>query len=427
MTREELRQSYEDVRRTTERLCRPLEIEDFVVQSMPDVSPPKWHLGHTTWFFEQVVLERFLPDYQPCSRPYHFIFNSYYEAFGDRIARGRRGTLSRPTVAEVDAYRAAVDERVASLLERVEDRGFAEVSALVELGLHHEQQHQELLLTDIKHIFASNPLAPVYRRSDARRTRRALPPARLVPMAGGLFELGAPPVGFAWDNERPRHRVLVEDFALMNRLVTCGEYLEFIEAGGYSEPLLWLSDGWDVVQREGWQAPLYWVPSDDGWRIQTLAGERDLDRDEPVTHVSFYEAMAYARWAGLRLPTEAEWEYAAGTGKAPPAAGNFVEDEHYHPLACGAVAQDPSGLWQMFGDVWEWTASAYLPYPGYRQEPGALGEYNGKFMSNQMVLRGGSCATPRGHFRPTYRNFFPCDKRWQFTGIRVANNSAERG
>jgi ergothioneine biosynthesis protein EgtB len=383
---------------------------------MPDVSPPKWHLGHTSWFFEQVILERFVQGYQPFSVPYHYIFNSYYDSFGDRVARDCRGTLSRPTVAQVYDYRAAIDERMLALLERIDDQD-PDVPRLVELGLHHEQQHQELLVTDIKHILASNPLHPVYRKPPPEDRARVAPPVHWHSVPGGIFELGAPNGGFAWDNEKPRHRMLVSDFVLMDRLVTCGEYLEFMEDGGYSDPLLWLSDGWDARNRQGWQAPLYWVRVDGTWRIGTLAGERDLDPNEPVTHVSFYEAMAYARWAGKRLPTEVEWEKAAATVRAPLTDGNFLEEEYYHPR----VRAHPSeALGQMFGDVWEWTGSAYLPYPGYRQEWGALGEYNGKFMSNQMVLRGGSCATPRSHFRPTYRNFFHCDKRWQFTGIRLA-------
>jgi ergothioneine biosynthesis protein EgtB len=420
-SREQIQASYEVVRRTTERLCQPLAIEDHVVQSMPDVSPPKWHLGHTTWFFEQVILERFVPGYEPFSRPYHFIFNSYYQSFGDRVARNLRGTLSRPTVAEVYGYRAAIDERMMEFIQQAGDGQLAALSTLIELGLHHEQQHQELLITDIKHIFATNPLGPVYAEPRHESSPSEVPAARFLPVAGGVFQLGAPELGFAWDNEKPRHRVLVEDFALLDRLVTCGEYLEFIQDGGYADPLLWLSDGWDARQREGWQAPLYWERADGGWRVGTLTGLRDLDRGEPVTHVSYYEAEAYARWAGRRLPTEAEWERAAAHVRTSLTDDNFLESERYHPRACRS-GDGADGPRQMFGDTWEWTASAYLPYPGYRQETGPLGEYNGKFMVNQMVLRGGSCATPRSHFRATYRNFFPGDKRWQFTGIRLAAN-----
>ena len=303
---------------------------------------------------------------------------------------------------------------------------YGRVETLVELGLNHEQQHQELLLTDILHIFASNPLFPVYHLSSGKEETglgAAPPPAKFIAMEGGIFALGAPEEGFAWDNERPRHKVLVNGFSLMNRLVTCGEYLEFIEDGGYRNSLLWLSDGWDAVNREGWQSPLYWLRTDEDWRIITLSGVRPLDPHEPVAHVSFYEAEAYARWAGKRLPTEAEWEWGARTVKTSAGCGNFLEEGNFHPAPYGrAPGVNASGLSQMFGDVWEWTGSAYLPYPGYKQQPGALGEYNGKFMSNQMVLRGGSCATPRNHIRPTYRNFFQPDKRWQFTGMRLADD-----
>jgi ergothioneine biosynthesis protein EgtB len=419
-TTEELQASYRAVRRTTERLCNPLAIEDHVVQPIPDVSPPKWHLGHTTWFFEQLILERFVRGYEPFSGPYHYIFNSYYDSFGDRVARNSRGALSRPTVAEIIAYRAVVDDHMLGFLRRLDDRD-DQARALVELGLHHEQQHQELLLTDIQYIFASNPLRPVYKKTDGEGRSEAAPATRWRSVPAGVFELGASEQGFAWDNERPRHRVLVDDFLLMDRLVTCGEYLEFIQDGGYTNVFLWLSDGWDALSREGWQAPLYWAAVDGGWRIRTLAGERELDPNEPVTHVSYYEAAAYARWAGKRLPTEAEWEKAAAGVRTPLTEGNFLDNGHYHPRGC-TPSEEP--FKQMFGDVWEWTGSAYLPYPGYRVPEGPLGEYNGKFMSNQMVLRGGSCATPRSHFRPSYRNFFHCDKRWQFTGIRLASDGA---
>ena len=428
--RNHLLQSFDEIRCVTKSLCRPLLTEDYVVQSMPDVSPPKWHLGHTSWFFEQFLLRPFRPGYVSLDDRYGYVFNSYYESFGDRVARDRRGTLSRPSVEEVYTYRDSIDQGIRDLIRDMKEDRFASVEKLVELGLQHEQQHQELLVTDIKHIFASNPLAPVYSCAPASVPpihSGGPPPSRFLPFEGSLFDLGAPAEGFAWDNERPRHKVFINNFLLMNRLVTCGEYAQFIDDGGYRNPLLWLSDGWETIQREGWQSPLYWLDADGGRRLATLAGIRPLDPAEPVSHVSYYEADAYARWAGKRLPTEAEWEFAASTLSIPPSQGNFLEDANYHPRPLDSSADAAGGLahpLQMFGDVWEWTASAYLPYPGYRAEPGALAEYNGKFMSNQMVLRGGSCATPRKHIRASYRNFFACDKRWQFTGIRLAADEA---
>jgi ergothioneine biosynthesis protein EgtB len=421
--RDELLSLYDDVRKRTEALCRPLETEDYVVQSITDVSPPKWHLGHTAWFFERVILQQYKNGYRPLDERYYFVFNSYYQSFGARWQRDMRGTLSRPTVADVYRYRSAVDERMRKFLISVDEQLFPEIDALVRLGLQHEQQHQELLVTDIKHILACNPLRPVYMSpSMGGRTRSAgVPAVRYTLFRGGIRELGYEGDGFAWDNERPRHKVLLDDFSLMNRLVTCGEFLEFMNDGGYKNPLLWLSDGWDVVMQQGWDSPLYWEMMDGEWFITTLSGLRPVDPDEPVSHVSYYEALAYARWRDARLPTEAEWEVAAMKTNADPSGGNFVEEGHLHPVPLGQTSgHEPTGLSQMFGDVWEWTGSAYLPYPGYKQERGPLGEYNGKFMNNQMVLRGGSCATPRSHIRPTYRNFFQPEKRWQFTGIRLA-------
>ena len=428
MNRIELSALYQEVRHTTASLCEPLLPEDHVVQSMPDVSPPKWHLGHTTWFFEQLGLQNFVSGYTPFHERYHYIFNSYYESFGRRVARNARGLLSRPPLCEVNQYRAFVDERITALIATCVDRLYPEIARLIELGLHHEQQHQELLVTDIKHIFATNPLHPTYyvpaKRDGGESPGTPALAVKYLPIEGGIIRVGAPQEGFAYDNERPRHEVLLRDFCLMNRLVTCGEYLEFMQDGGYQSPLLWHSDGWEVVQREGWQAPLYWWEGEGQWKITTLSGTRPVDPHEPVAHVSFYEGAAFARWARKRLPTEAEWERAASTLKTLPSCGNFLEDRHFHPVACGQAAGVTSqGLSQIFGDLWEWTGSAYLPYPGYQQEDGPLGEYNGKFMSNQMVLRGGSCATPRNHIRASYRNFFPCDKRWQFSGIRLAKDA----
>jgi ergothioneine biosynthesis protein EgtB len=409
LDRDRLHEIYRAVRRATEWLCEPLAVEDYVVQTMPDVSPTKWHLAHTSWFFEEFVLKRALPGYRPLDERYGFLFNSYYEAVGRRHARPERGLLSRPTVEEVFHYRRHVDAAM--------ERAFAQADAeVVELGINHEEQHQELLVTDVKHVLAQNPLQPVYR--SAREPERVeATPARWSSYEGGVVELGESGDGFAFDNERPRHRVLLRPYQLQHRLVTSGEYLAFIDDGGYRRPELWLADGWEVRQRGDWQAPLYWERSDPGWRLMTLAGARALAPAEPVCHVSYYEAEAFARWAGARLPLETEWEKAAV--EAPPTLlveGNLLDTGQLHPRA----ALDGSQVTQLYGDVWEWTASAYLPYPGYAPLPGALGEYNGKFMSNRWVLRGGSCATPARHLRATYRNFFPPDARWQFSGIRLA-------
>jgi len=431
MTRSEGLEAYVRLRSLTTDLCRPLEKEDYVIQSITDVSPPKWHLGHTSWFFERVILQKYLGRYEPVDTRYYFIFNSYYQSFGDRIARDIRGTLSRPTVEEVTSYREVVDKRMRSLIETAHGVLWKELAPLVELGIHHEQQHQELLITDVKYNFAMNPLKPIYNETGSTLGRGAERPVRqpvtatLLPVEGGVIETGAPEEGFAWDNERPRHRTFIGDFSLMNRPVTCGEYLEFIKDGGYENPLFWLSDGWDTLTREEWRAPLYWEQRDDEWFLMTLSGERPVDPLEPVTHVSYYEAAAYARWAGRRLPTESEWERAAEVYGASAESGTFLDDRMYHPVACveGQTPLPGGQLHRMLGDVWEWTGSAYLPYPGYRQERGPLGEYNGKFMSNQMVLRGGSCATPRAHIRRTYRNFFQPEKRWQFMGFRLATDT----
>ncbi|MEX0715932.1 MAG: ergothioneine biosynthesis protein EgtB [Planctomycetaceae bacterium] len=433
---------YRAVRTMTQRLCAPLAPEDRVVQSMPDASPVNWHLAHTTWFFEQFVLTAAFDGYRPFRPEFGFLFNSYYNAVGERHPRPRRGMLTRPTAVEIGEYRSAVDRAMEELFAR---ESTAELAAIIDIGLHHEQQHQELLLTDVKHLFAQNPLRPAYRpigRSGSDDTEATssskfrgnggpgVSPLEWIDFDGGIHAIGHDGRGFAYDNESPRHDVLLRPFRLASRLVTCGEYLKFIEDDGYARPESWLSDGWDAVRDEGWRAPLYWERGDDrrdrtgDWRIFTLAGMRDLDPHEPVCHVSFYEADAFARWSNARLPTEAEWEVAATTASF---AGNFVEDERFHPRSPGDVgsAADRRSVrpGQLFGDCWEWTASPYVAYPGYRPPAGALGEYNGKFMCNQMVLRGGSCATSRTHIRPTYRNFFPPPARWQFTGIRLAEDS----
>lgn len=418
---ERLAAAYRRTREFTEELCRPLETEDFVIQSMVEASPPKWHLAHTSWFFETFVLQPYQNDYRSLVPEYAYLFNSYYNAAGPMHCRDRRGLISRPTVADTFNYRRHIDDAMSRLLEEAagNQRLAEKLSPLVVLGLNHEQQHQELLLADVKHLFAQNPLHPVYRDRSAGEPAQP-PPARWVGFEEGVYSIGNEETGFCYDNEGPRHRVFLEPFALASRLVTNGEFLAFIEDDGYRRSELWLSLGWNTVRELGWKAPLYWERKDKQWNQFTLSGLVPVAKDEPVCHVSFFEADAYARWAGARLPTEGEWEVAVLD--ADPERGNFVESGRYHPAPAG---QAGDGLQQMFGDVWEWTGSSYRPYPGYRPPGGALGEYNGKFMCNQMVLRGGSCATAQTHIRPTYRNFFQPDKRWQFTGIRLARDVHE--
>jgi ergothioneine biosynthesis protein EgtB len=421
------------VRNFTNSLCSGLEPEDYVVQSMPDVSPTKWHLAHTTWFFETFILKRFLAGYRAEIPQYAYLFNSYYNAAGDMHRRDLRGLISRPTVGETQRYRASIDLHIDQLLSNADEKLAYEIEPLVILGIHHEQQHQELLITDIKHVFAQNPLHPVFRNvalaSSQSLGRMPSPHVRFIDFEEAIVEIGHDGRGFAYDNESPRHRALVPTFSLAPRPVTNGEYIKFIEDGGYTRPEFWLSFGWMTVNEQRWKAPLYWTKRDGTWWYFTLSGFRPIDESEPVTHVSYFEADAYANWAGRRLPTEFEWERAA---LECPVEGNFVESELFHPVAWHRHPADDNGLeahatrdsalHQMFGDVWEWTRSAYSPYPGYRAAPGALGEYNGKFMCNQYVLRGGSCATSRTHIRRTYRNFFQTEKRWQFTGIRLARD-----
>ncbi len=402
-------QRYLSVRRFSHTLAEPLHPEDTVVQTMPDVSPTKWHLAHTTWFFETFILQPYLQGYRPFQKEFGYLFNSYYEAIGERHARPQRGFLSRPTLAEVFDYRTYVDERIVELLD---GNPADEVVPLIEVGLHHEQQHQELMLTDIKHVLASNPMHPAYHHREDRPASAV--PHQWIAHEGGIAEIGADGAGFAFDNESPRHEVLLRPCEIGSRLATNAEYLAFMEDGGYRRHDLWLSEGWDHVRQSGWTAPMYWEQDGGAWRVMTLAGLQPVAPHEPVAHVSYFEADAYARWREARLPTEAEWECLAVQA---PIAGNFAESGRFHPAAAANAAAT-----QLYGDVWEWTSSPYIGYPGYRPPAGALGEYNGKFMCNQMVLRGGSCATPQSHIRPTYRNFFQPEKRWQFSGIRLARD-----
>jgi len=405
---------WRQVRQRTEALAAPLSAEDCQVQSMPDASPVKWHLAHTSWFFETFVLECELPGYAAFHPAYRTLYNSYYNGIGAAHPRARRGLLSRPGLDEVMAYRRHVDAAIESLVEGQQLR--AAVARMIELGIHHEEQHQELLLTDVKHMLSCNPLQPAYAR---RWPLAAVSPQPLAWQGweGGVRPIGHGGTGFHYDNETPRHRQFVAGFAIASRLVTNGEFAAFIEDGGYRRPELWLSLGWDAVRSEGWQAPLYWGRREGRWRVFTLQGEVEMDPHTPVCHVSLFEADAYARWAGARLPTEAEWEVAAADA---PLAGNLLEVEALHPLPLADAGGDSPK--QLFGDAWEWTSSAYGPYPGFRAAAGAVGEYNGKFMCNQYVLRGGSCATPRQHIRASYRNFFPPGARWQFSGIRLARD-----
>jgi ergothioneine biosynthesis protein EgtB len=409
---------YDEVRSFTEQLAAPLSPEDQTVQSMPDVSPTKWHRAHVTWFFETFVLADVVPGFTPYQDTYWFLFNSYYESVGPRYSRPDRGLISRPGAHEVGDYRADVDARMRDALDSLDGGTLEKIAPVVELGFHHEQQHQELLLMDIKHVLSVNPLQPVYA---GRPTPRSEPDTLgWVDVEGGLVEVGHDGDGFRFDNEEPAHRVWLEPYRLADRLVTNGEWLEFVADGGYTRHDLWLSDGWAKVQAEGWRAPLYWVELDGVWFEHTLHGTFPVDPGLPVSHVSFYEADAYATWAGKRLPTEFEWEHAA---RALPVAGNLADTETFHPRAAGTA---DGGLRQMYGDCWEWTASAYLPYPGFHPAAGAIGEYNGKFMSGQMVLRGGCALTPAQHARATYRNFFPPAARWALSGLRLADGGAGR-
>ncbi len=417
--RESAMRRYRAIRARTEALAAPLTAEDQTVQSMSDASPTKWHRAHTSWFFEEFLLKPFARGYRAFDPAYGYLFNSYYEGAGARHPRPARGLLSRPGIGEIARYRAHIDEALESLIARSGDADWTEIAPLLELGLNHEEQHQELILMDIKHVFASSPLDPVYAKP-APSMRRSAAPLEFREFDEGLREIGHRGAGFAFDNEGPRHKVWLDAYRLGSRLATNGEYLAFIEDGGYRTPALWLSEGWSTVQQAGWEAPLYWRRDDGAWTIFTLAGRRPIDRDEPVCHVSYYEADAFARWSGKRLPSEAEWETAAAeTGIAM--TGNLMDRGRLHPEPAGATRAGT--LDQMIGDAWEWTASAYAAYPGFRPLAGTIGEYNGKFMSNQMVLRGGAAVTPEGHVRLSYRNFFPPGSRWAFGGIRLAEDA----
>lgn len=402
---------YQRVRKQSLDICAPLLPEDYVVQPVVDVSPPKWHLGHTTWFFETFLLKNYYKGYRVFDDDYNYVFNSYYESIGSRVVRTDRGNLSRPSVHEIEEYRRYVDTFMKELLEDAKEEKIAE---LVELGLQHEQQHQELLITDIKYILGNNPLLPVYRKWKAEEDRQ-VEDIQFIEIPSDIYTIGFTGEGFCFDNEVPAHKVFVENFKIANRLITNREYLEFIEAGGYQDFRHWLMEGWEMVKAFRWQAPAYWMKVKDEWFEYTLGGLQRLNLSLPVTHISFYEADAFSKWCGKRLLSEFEWEAAAKTLKPDPAAGNFMEAKVFHPVA--GLNNDP----HLLGNTWEWTYSAYHPYPKYQREEGALGEYNGKFMINQMVLRGGSCATPRDHIRISYRNFFHPDKRWQFTGIRLCD------
>lgn len=406
---------FQSIRQVSLDIVAPLLPEDFILQSMRDVSPPKWHLAHTSWFFETLILRGGLKDYKIFHPQYNYLFNSYYKGIGDHHPRAQRGLLFRPPLSEIIKYRNHVDEGM--------EKMFAQPSLvkkfhfLLELGLQHEQQHQELLLTDIKHIFSKNPLRPVYKKRSIAPPE-SIPPLQWLTYPEGLVEIGYDGKGFSFDNEGPRHRTFLESYSLASRLITNGEYLEFMEDGGYQNPLLWLSDGWDWVSEEKALAPLYWEKRDPQWWTFGLSGMQPVRPEEPVFHVNYYEADAFARWSGKRLPTEAEWENAA---EPVPLKGNFFNNHRLHPQPA-PTASNPMPQ-QLFGDVWEWTGSPYSPYPRFRPSPGAIAEYNGKFMCNQMVLRGGSCFSTKNHLRKTYRNFFPPHSQWQATGLRLAEDA----
>jgi ergothioneine biosynthesis protein EgtB len=406
---------YQKIRQQTESICKPLAAEDFVVQPVVHVSPPKWHLAHTTWFFETFLLQKFVTDYKVFDQEYNYLFNSYYESVGDRVLRANRGNITRPLVADIFAYRSYVDQALEKFVEDSSELG-EEFFGILEIGLHHEQQHQELLITDLKYILGHNPIFPPYTDQTLPQSNSTSSDVNFSEVPEGVYSIGHEGHGFCFDNELGTHQVYLPAFRIMDRLITNREYIEFIEAGGYSDFRFWMMEGWEWINSQNIYAPLYWHQKKAGWYSYNLFGLQKVVKDAPVTHVSFYEADAYARWRGLRLPTEYEWETACKYYQPTIPQNALLQEEGiFTPLAAA------TGNAQFFGDTWEWTGSAYRPYPYFQHADGALGEYNGKFMINQMVLRGGSCATPRDHIRATYRNFFHPQLRWQFTGIRLAS------
>ena len=405
---------YMSVRHDTETLCQPLEIDDYQVQTMPDVSPTKWHIAHVSWFFETFLLQPYLTDYRPFHPQFAHLFNSYYETVGSFHPRPQRGLLNRPTVKDIFAYRAYIDEHMQRLLRQDQHAERDEIVMRTRVGIHHEQQHQELMLTDIKHVFASNPLRPAYQQQHLPMVEQATP-LQWQSHPGGLVSIGNSGDAFCYDNELPLHQTYVAPFKIASRLVTNAEYLDFINDQGYARVDLWLSDAWATVKQQQWQAPLYWQQREQQWWHMTLNGMQPVDLHAPVCHISFYEADAYARWCGKRLPAEAEWEVIA---RGQPIDGNLRDSGYLQPVA----AKPAENIQQLYGDVWEWTQSPYRPYPGFKPLAGSLGEYNGKFMCSQFVLRGGSCVTPADHIRATYRNFFYPKDRWQFSGLRLAED-----
>lgn len=416
LERNQLWQDYQTTREVSDIMCQPLEIEDYVIQAMPEASPAKWHLAHVTWFFEAFLLKPYLPHYVEFNAGFHYIFNSYYQQLGVMHPRPKRGLLSRPTVAEVTHYRAYVDEKMQELIETVDESKWADIQHRVLIGLNHEQQHQELFFTDIKYNLSVNPLKPIYREDLPKPPQTHLPVQQWQAFEAGLYPIGNNGKNeFIFDNESAPHQQYLAAFQLSSRLITNGEYIEFIENNGYQRPELWLSDAWATVQQQHWQAPLYWEKIEDTWWHFTLSGLQPVDKNAPVCHVSYFEADAYATWANARLPTEFEWEVAAQNIAID---GNFYDNGYLQPIS----AHNSINLQQMYGDVWEWTRSPYIAYPGYKVAKGAIGEYNGKFMCNQFVLRGGSCVTSQNHMRLTYRNFFYPHERWQFKGFRLAKD-----
>jgi len=408
---------FQSIRKQTIELCKPLAVEDFVAQPVTDVSPPKWHLGHTTWFYEALVLENYGDNYTEFDKRYNYLFNSYYESVGDRVQRPNRGYMTRPTVNEIILYREYVEDHMIKFLKNNSDKIDDKLGYILELGLQHEQQHQELLITDFKFILGQNPMFPVYKDFIPKEDEVTNKKENFIGIEEGIYEIGFNGKGFSFDNELGVHKVFLHPFKFQDRLITNREYLEFMDEGGYSRFNFWLSEGWEWVKMNNIHAPQYWHRIDDTWFVYTLSGLEELNQDEPVTHISYFEADAYARWKRKRLLTEFEWEVAALKFEPGPVKGsNFVENGNFRALP------PLGGSKQFFGDAWEWTASAYLPYPGFKESEGAIGEYNGKFMVNQMVLRGGSCVTSVKHIRPTYRNFFHPHLRWQFTGIRLAES-----